>query len=202
MGKRTVSILLLVCCVLTIVLCTALQAEQRELSDKLLRLHVVADSDNPYDQAVKLRVRDAVLKRAEELMHGETDPKSCLREHLPELSDAAEACLAELGCTQKVSVRLGKELFPTREYDTFALPAGVYDSLRVTLGSGRGHNWWCVIFPSICMTASMDEMKQAAVAAGLSDRELRLITESSPRYVLKFKALELLQKLKKIRTGT
>ena len=93
-------------------------------------------------------------------------------------------------------MQLGKEVFPTREYDTFKLPAGVYESLRVSIGEAEGHNWWCVVFPSICLTASMDELEQAAEAAGLTDSELLLITGESEGYVLKFKVLELLQQLK------
>ena len=89
-----------------------------------------------------------------------------------------------------------KEVFPTREYETFSLPAGTYTSLRVTIGEGSGHNWWCVVFPSICMSASMEEFEEAALTAGMTDGEIKLITEESDGYVLKFKSMELLQKVK------
>lgn len=91
---------------------------------------------------------------------------------------------------------MAKELFPTREYETFSLPAGTYTALRVTIGEGEGHNWWCVVFPSICMSASMDEFEEAAETAGLTEGEIKLITEESDGYVLKFKSIELLEKLK------
>ena len=74
--------------------------------------------------------------------------------------------------------------------------AGIYESLRVTIGEGEGHNWWCVVFPSICLTASMDELELAAQTAGFSDGEIRLITGADEGFVLKFRALELLQRLK------
>ena len=175
---------------------TVLQAQQQALSKKLIRLHVVANSDSGYDQSVKLQVRDAVLARANALLLGVDDPKKALEAGLGEIEAAASAKLRSIGCGEPVRVRLGKEVFPTREYDTFTLPAGVYESLRVSIGEAEGHNWWCVVFPSICLTASMDELEQAAEAAGLTDSELQLITAEGEGYVLKFKVLELLQRLK------
>lgn len=178
-----------------------MQAQQARLSSKLIRLHVVAQSDSAHDQAIKLRVRNAVLARAEQLMEGAEDAHAALKAGLPEIAQAAEETLLELGETRTVRVRLGKERFPTREYETFALPAGVYESLRVTIGDGKGHNWWCVVFPSICLTASMDEMELAAQVAGITDGELRLITGDTMDFRLKFRTLELLEKIKRWITG-
>lgn len=174
-----------------------MQAQQARLSSKLIRLHVVAQSDSVHDQTVKLCVRDAVLARAEQLMEGAENAHAALEAGLAEIAQAAEDTLSELGEARTVRVRLGKERFPTREYETFALPAGVYESLRVTIGEGKGHNWWCVVFPSICLTASMDEMELAAQAAGITDGELRLIAGSEPRFTLQFRTLELLEWIKK-----
>ena len=106
------------------------------------------------------------------------------------------ACLREQGSGDPVTVSLGEERFPTRLYDNFALPAGVYRSLRVTIGAGEGHNWWCVAFPSICFRATAAEVQDAAVSAGFTGEEVRLITGDGGGYVLKFKALELLERLK------
>lgn len=187
--------------VLMLLSALALQAEQVRLSQKLIRLHVVAASDSAHDQAVKLSVRDAVLAQADTLMRGKQDARAALANGLDSLAQAAQTRLTELGEEKTVTVRLGKERFPTREYDTFALPAGVYESLRVTIGEGAGHNWWCVVFPSICLTASMDELELAAQTAGLTQGELRLITGEEKGFVLKFRALELLEKLKAFLTG-
>ena len=88
---------------------------------------------------------------------------------------------------------LGPELFPTRDYETFSLPAGRYTALRVTIGEGQGHNWWCVVYPALCLSASAGELEAAAQAAGLSDGEIALITGESGGYELKFKALEWLE---------
>ena len=199
--KRSVSILALFFTVLMLVSAQALQAEQARLSQKLIRLHVVAASDSAHDQAVKLSVRDAVLARADALMAGAQDAHAALLDGLDSLAQAAQTRLGELGEEKTVTVRLGKERFPTREYDTFALPAGVYESLRVTIGEGEGHNWWCVVFPSICLTASMDELELTAQAAGLTQGELRLITGEEPGFTLKFRTLELLERLKALLTG-
>ena len=189
MGKKMVLCFALLLAALT-VSAAALQRQQQILSAKLIRLHVVANSDSPEDQRQKLQVRDAVLQVTEGLS------KSELQEALPEIEYAAKACLAELGAAQPVSVTMGTERFPTRLYDSFALPAGVYRTLRVTIGEGAGHNWWCVAFPSICFRATAEELEDAAVSAGFTQEEVRLITEEGSPYVLKFKLLELLERWK------
>ena len=180
----------------TLFLAAAMQQEQQILADKLVRLHVVANSDTDADQAEKLEVRDAVLAVTEPLVRQANDPRQSLSEALPEIQAAAEACLRAKGSDRPVSVTLGKERFPTRHYDNFALPAGVYPSLRVTIGAGEGRNWWCVAFPSVCFCATAEELETAAVSAGFTREEVRLITEDGQDYVLKFKVLELLNELK------
>ena len=180
----------------TLFLAAAMQQEQQILADKLVRLHVVANSDTDADQAEKLEVRDAVLAVTEPLVRQANDPRQSLSEALPEIQAAAEACLRAKGSDRPVSVTMGKERFPTRYYDNFALPAGVYPSLRVTIGAGEGRNWWCVAFPSVCFCATAEELETAAVSAGFTREEVRLITEDGQDYVLKFKVLELLNELK------
>lgn len=201
MKKRMISLAILLAVVCSMAFCAALQLQQQTLSGKLIRLHVVADSDSAAEQSAKIQVRDEVLGVTGRLLRSARDPRAAVLAGLPEIRQAAERRLRSLGIPDEVRVSLRKELFPTRRYETFSLPAGVYESLRVTIGSGRGHNWWCVIFPSICMTASMDEMEQAAQTAGFTEGELRLITEQNEGFVLKFKSLELLQKLKNALLG-
>lgn len=187
--KKTILAVLALLAALTAT-AAALQGEQQALAGKLVRLHVVANSDSEQDQALKLRVRDAVLEASEGLEAED------LEAALPRLQAAAQACLREQGSGDPVTVSLGEERFPTRLYDNFALPAGVYRSLRVTIGAGEGHNWWCVAFPSICFRATAAEVQDAAVSAGFTEEEVRLITGDGGGYVLKFKALELLERLK------
>lgn len=148
-------------------------SDKAVLSQDLIRLHVVADSDSPEDQQIKLQVRDAIVEKLESVMDDLPDVESAkayLQEHLPELEQIANDVLRSLNSGCQAVVSLAKEAFPTREYDTFTLPAGVYESLRVTIGSGEGQNWWCVVFPSLCVSATSDGFEDAAVGAGFSDR--------------------------------
>ena len=190
---------LCLCACLAALVCTAaaLQSQQQALAEKLIRLHVVANSDTKEDQAVKLQVRDAVLQVTEPMLQSDTQPEQALAAALPEIRAAAENCLRANGFSYPVKVSLGMERFPTRVYEGFSLPAGTYRSLRVTIGAGEGQNWWCVVFPSICFRATAAELEQAVTAAGFTEEEVRLITEDGEGYVLKFKALELLGELKK-----
>ena len=172
--------------------------EQAALSDKLLRLHVVAASDSETDQAIKLQVRDRVLAAAARYTADAdtaAEAAAALTMHLGELEEEAETCLAELGAEEAVTVTLAREEFSTREYDTFALPAGQYETLRVVIGAGEGHNWWCVVFPSLCTAATAGEMEQAAVSAGLTQGEVTWITDDDADVRVRFRILELLQKL-------
>lgn len=150
-----------------------ISSDKQVLSERLIRLHVVADSDSAEDQAIKLRVRDAITAELESVLENLPDvdaAKAYLQEHLPELEQVANDVLRAAGNGCQAVVTLAKEAFPSREYDTFTLPAGVYESLRVTIGSGEGKNWWCVVFPSLCVSATTDGFEDTAVGAGFSDR--------------------------------
>ena len=201
MQKRTLALVLLIVSALTVSVCAALQVQQQRMSEKIIRLHVVANSDSSADQAVKLHVRDAVLAAARQALQGAGDPQQAIAQALPQLEAAANAALAAQGSRETARVSFRRELFPTRDYDTFSLPSGVYRSLRVTIGAGGGHNWWCVIFPSLCVPATADGFVQAAEAGGFTRAEIGLMTQADEGYVLKFRSLELLQALKKALFG-
>lgn len=165
---------------------------QEQLSDRVVRLHVLANSDGEEDQALKLLVRDRVLARATELLTEAGDREEAevlLRRELPELEALAVRELRANGCGYPVRAELVPTEFPTREYDGFTLPAGEYLALRVVIGQGAGRNWWCVVFPPLCTAASAD-VPAAALAAGLTEEQVNLITEEDGGYVLKFKAVE------------
>ena len=171
---------------------------QDELADKVVRLHVLANSDSEEDQALKLRVRDVVLERATAILEQSADRReaeSRLRGQLLELERIAEEEIAAEGYDYPVTVNLENTDFPTKEYDGFTLPAGEYLALRVIIGEGKGRNWWCVVFPPLCTAASAD-VPASALAAGFSEEEVRLITEENQGYVLKFKAVEWWETLK------
>ena len=178
--------------------CTGLLIQQRALADKLIRFHVVADSDSAEDQARKIAVRDALLEALAPLAKRAQDRSEMLRaldSALPALRARAAQTLRAMGCADDVTVSLDTELFPTRIYDTFSLPAGPYTALRVRIGSGEGHNWWCVRFPTLCRSACADELEAVAAGAGFTEKEIRLITEAD-HYEIKFKVLEWLAKLR------
>lgn len=201
MQKRTLALVLLIVSALTVSVCAALQVQQQRMSEKIIRLHVVANSDSGADQAIKLHVRDAVLAAARQALQDADDPQQAIAQALPQLEAAANAALAAQGSRETARVSFRRELFPTRDYDTFSLPSGVYRSLRVTIGAGGGHNWWCVIFPSLCVPATADGFVQAAEAGGFTRAEIGLMTQADEGYVLKFRSLELLQALKKTLFG-
>ena len=130
-----------------------------DLRENLLRLHVVGASNSKEDQAVKLQVRDAVLGSLEEGLRDMTDPQEAwdyVSRMLPQVEAAANRALAAAGFSETVQVSLTEEAFPTREYDTFSLPAGVYKALRVVIGEGEGKNWWCVVYPPLCVGAATE----------------------------------------------
>ena len=171
---------------------------QDELADKVVRLHVLANSDSEEDQALKLKVRDVVLERATAILEQSADRReaeSRLRGELLELERIAAEEIAAEGYNYPVTVELENTDFPTKEYDGFTLPAGEYLALRVIIGEGQGQNWWCVVFPPLCTAASAD-VPASALAAGFSEEEVNLITEENQGDGLEFKAVEWWETLK------
>ena len=168
-------------------------ASESALAEQVLRLHVVANSDSERDQALKLLVRDAVLARASELLDGVSDRQSAeqvLAPHLDELVRSAEEALAAEGCGDAVTVALADQWFPTKEYDGFSLPAGQYRALRVTIGEGEGRNWWCVVFPPLCLGTVTEKSVETVAGETMSDGQVALITGQDGGYVLKFRFIE------------
>ncbi len=187
----------LICAVLfTFILGFDASAEASELSGKLVRLHVVANSDTEADQTLKLQVRDAVLAELRPRLEGVSDAKAAreiISNSLTDLEKAAGEVIRENGFDYAVTATILKESFPTTQYDNFSLPAGEYLSLRVKIGEARGHNWWCVVFPPICDAGELEPETSAAI--GLSDADLGLITQDTPGYTVKFKFIELIHAL-------
>lgn len=172
---------------LCVSLCTGTwaQAKQSAISENLVRLHVLAVSDDEEEQSIKLKVRDAVLEYISPRLEGaesSDDARRIISENLGGIKRAAE-CASQ---GRKVTVTLSEEYYPTREYESFSLPAGRYDSLRVILGNGEGHNWWCVVFPPLCVSAA--EQQEALDA--MSDDTRGIVTEADG-YQLKFRIVEL-----------
>lgn len=172
--------------------------DSKALEKNLVRLHVVANSDSQEDQDLKLQVRDAIVQQLNGVM-GELDSaqaaKAFLTEHLGELQETANRVLQEAGSHLKAQVSLALEEFPTRVYDTFQLPAGLYEALRVTIGAGEGHNWWCVVFPTLCVPASSEGFQETAEASGLSGQLAETLTREGG-YEIRFQLLDWLGQIK------
>ena len=189
--KRVVLCFLLVC----LVYVGALVADRQKLQNELVRLHVVAASDSEEDQAIKLQVRDAVLESLQDGLEDATDieaAKQYIASQLPKLESVANEVLAAAGCGDVATVSLQVEEFAARVYDTFSLPAGLYDSLRITIGEGEGRNWWCVTFPTLCIPATTEGFEAVAAGAGFSEE---LTGSLTGEYEVRFYLLDLLGQL-------
>lgn len=178
--------------------CTALWAEatQVRLASQVIRLHVLANSDSEEDQALKLEVRDRVLETTSALLAGETEPQAAavlLHQHLDDIAQSAAQEISAQGHDDRVEVRLEQTWFPTRQYQGISLPAGNYLALRVLIGAAEGHNWWCVVFPNLCLPAVSE---RALETSTLTPGQISLLQEEETSYVFRFKALELWQSLK------
>ncbi|MBD9248706.1 MAG: stage II sporulation protein R [Clostridiales bacterium] len=178
--------------------CTALWAEatQVRLASQVIRLHVLANSDSEEDQALKLEVRDRVLETTSALLAGETEPQAAavlLDQHLEDIAQTAAQEISAQGHDDRVEVRLEQTWFPTRQYQGISLPAGNYLALRVLIGAAEGHNWWCVVFPNLCLPAVSE---RALEASTLTPGQISLLQEEETSYVFRFKTLEFWQSLK------
>ncbi len=156
------------------------------ISERLIRLHVIAPSDSDRDQALKLKVRDAVIRESAEMFHGCTDiskaEKIC-RENKQLLKNTAQSVVKENGFDYDVRVEFDREQYPVRRYEEFILPSGEYLSLRVIIGKGQGKNWWCVLYPPLCTsyasrTVSSD--KNLLSEYGFSENEIAILEDGEP----------------------
>lgn len=174
---------------------------EAEIYDNVIRLHVLANSDSERDQSLKLKVRDAVLEKTKDLLDGVGDKERAeciLKNAIPEIEQTARETLALEGATNAVAVTLSHEEYPTREYEKLAFPAGEYLSLRVMIGEAEGQNWWCVLFPPLCLSAatSYRESEAVCLSAGLTGEQYRLIADTdSTKYKLRFKILEVAENI-------
>ena len=177
---------------LCVTLLSGLWARRRQeaLAEELIRLHVVAASDSPADQAEKLQTRDRVLGLLSSLLAdcgSRAEAVDIINEHRTELEALGD-----------VSVSLENEVFPTRRYSTFSLPAGEYLALRVTLGAGEGRNWWCVVFPPLCTEALAEDAGETDAFLALDGESADLIAGPGREYDLRFRVVELWGQLREI----
>lgn len=161
--------------------------QQREgLTQSVLRLHIVADSDDPQDQAVKLAVRDALVSEyGQTLSQAESleQAQELAGRLLPQMLDTARQTVAAQGCTLPVTGEVGELSFPAVSYEGYTLPAGEYQAVRIQLGEGQGHNWFCVLYPAVCLDSSV------ALEEGMSSQQKEMLTHPED-YEIRFALLD------------
>ena len=166
-----------------------------DIRDDVVRLHILANSDTDEDQKIKIMVRDALLSCGKEIFSGDATVKNAeywLNSQKTELTDIANKVLADNGFDYQTQIYLAEEYFSTRTYENFTLPAGEYLALKVILGKGEGHNWWCVMFPPLCLPAA-SENTELDVVFGVDGADI--VTNSS-KYEIRFKIIEIIEGIK------
>lgn len=175
---------------------------QQEIADKILRFHVLANSDTEADQDLKLAVRDAVGEKMGVLLAGAKSRTECekiITERMDEIVTTADQVIMEAGYDYSVQVFLSDVDFPVKTYGSYMFPAGTYEALEVIIGEGTGHNWWCVMYPNMCFSGSVyevvDEDAQEALQEVLSPEEYEAVLQSG-NYEIQFKYLDFLNNLR------
>lgn len=201
-GKIRISIAIGIVTAVIFSICSFAKTSEEIRSD-VLRLHVIANSDSSVDQNLKLRLRDYILEEGEDIFDGSVNVENAVKKiepKLAELEKSAETFVKKAGFDYDVKITLSNEYFTTRTYESVTLPAGKYLALRVVIGSGEGHNWWCVMFPPMCVPAAdkKDEIENV-----FTDKEIKLV-ESKPKYEPRFKVVEIYEQIRETiseRTG-
>lgn len=197
LSKKIAALLATLCLLILLIGILPVHGESEIYSD-VLRLHVLANSDSKEDQALKLKVRDAILQASEPILRNcrtRDEAISAIQNHLSLLEAAASGAIAAEGRDDSVSVTLSEEVYPTRVYESFCFPSGSYVSLRVLIGDAEGANWWCVLFPPMCLgAASESAAEDALISVGLTGSQYRIITElDEPIYSVRFRILEVFE---------
>ena len=173
-------------------LITPAVAMSEDISTKVFRLHILANSDSEDDQKLKLKVRDKILSVSDKMYNNcatVDDAVNTAKNNIDLFESTAAKVIIDNGYTYPVKAYVTKEYFDTRKYDNFTLPAGEYDSLKIEIGSAKGHNWWCVMFPSVCISGCVDDFDKS-----LLNDEIKMITDGKYKY--KFKVVEVYEKIK------
>lgn len=185
LGKKTIRIglsTLILCTLLTILGVNYTNRTFENIKSNILRLHIVANSDSEEDQAIKLKVRDMVIKQVSDMnisAENAADYTEDISEKIDVLTNKINDYLTSEGYSQKAEINLGESIFPAKNYGDIVLPAGTYNAIKVTLGEGQGKNWWCVMFPPLCCTnsgtLSISEEGKTALKETLSDEAYKTI---------------------------
>ena len=170
---------------------TEFDAQSQAIASEVVRLHILANSDSFEDQSLKIKVRDAVQQSCEELYPegcGKEQAETLIEKKLPEIIRAAQSVVESNGYDYRVTGRIVNMYFTARQYDNFTLPAGYYDAVRIEIGSGSGHNWWCVMFPPVCISAAEGDISDV-----LTDEQTKIVREGETEY--RFKIYDMIKDL-------
>ncbi|MBO5936420.1 MAG: stage II sporulation protein R [Clostridia bacterium] len=190
MKLKAIDISVFVTLIICIIATVSFENDCKGIREEILRLHVIANSDSDADQQLKLSVRDAVLKAGETVFSGSEDIISAegrIAENTGVLLNCAKQTIAELGYDYDVKIELKRSYFPTRVYDDITLPAGYYKAVRIIIGEGKGKNWWCIMFPPLCLPAARDNKE--TVSDFLTDEEMQIVT-ANHKYEVRFWLIE------------
>ena len=174
---------------------------EERIYDEVIRLHVLANSDSDADQALKLKVRDGILAEVGEILADCDSREEALaelskEENLDRISARAVNIIHNEGYDYTARVTVSEEEYPRRNYEALCFPAGKYTSLRVQIGEAEGKNWWCVLFPQLCLGAATVSNEEAFVEAGFTPEQYRIVTDTDePEYEVRFKILEVIEEL-------
>jgi stage II sporulation protein R len=167
--------------------------KSENISENVFRLHILANSDSNEDQSLKLKVRDEILKISSDIFVNCDTKEQAINQaiiNIDKFKETATKVIKSEGYDYQVNISISNEYFNTRKYDNFTLPSGFYDSLKIEIGQAKGHNWWCVMFPSVCISGCTDDFDKS-----LTKDEIEMI--ESDKYVVRFKAVEIYEKIKK-----
>ncbi len=191
MKKIYVFIPLFLIFVIIFTLLTPVAAMSEDISNKVFRLHIIANSNSTEDQKLKLKVRDNIMKEAAELFSDCSNINDAVRvseNNMKDICNIAQKTVSFYGYSYQIKAFVTKEFFNIREYDGFTLPAGIYNCLKIVIGEGNGKNWWCVMFPQVCISGCIDDFEPY-----LSDKEMEMITSGG--YSVRFKVIEIYKKI-------
>ncbi len=167
-------------------------AGEENLYQSVIRIHVLANSDSPQDQEYKLLVRDRLLSYSQEnfaQLDGKEEASEEICKRFDDMQRIAQDALLEAGCAMPVELSLMEEYYPTKRYESLSLPSGKYLSLQVKIGQAQGQNWWCVLFPPICLNTALDT-EDALLEAGMKEENVKTVTVQKGKYKIRFKILE------------
>lgn len=164
----------------------------KNISDSVLRLHILANSDSIEDQKLKLNVKNQILKDTKDIFNKASNCKEAIEianNNLSLINDISKKAIINQGYNYSVKTIVTKEYFKTRYYENFTLPAGYYNTIKIIIGQGNGHNWWCVVYPTVCISGCIDDFNGV-----ISDEEKKFITNK--KYIPKFKIIEIYNDIK------